>query len=123
VRHLALFAVCLLEFQGIDEVDGLEEPHPVAEVLDRLDAERGGQMGLAGAGRRSTARMRASSSRGLNGFGRESSVPTSSPTMRSTSSPRADKMMIGRLFRARNRRAIDKPSSPGSMRSRITRSG
>ena len=43
VCHLALFAVRLLEFQGIDEVDGLEEPHPVAVMLDRLDAERGGE--------------------------------------------------------------------------------
>ena len=42
--------------------------------------------------------------------------------MRSTSSPRADSMMIGMLECARRSRAISSPDLLGSMTSRITRS-
>src|ERR1700722_19056715 len=76
----------------------------------------------AAACRRSTALMRASNSRGLNGFARESAAPISSPRMRSTSSPRAVSMMIGVWDSARNLRHRLRPSSPGNITSRMTRS-
>src|ERR1700722_12323520 len=47
---LAGFALKLLLFESVDEFDGGEEPDALAVVLDRLDADRGGEMRLACAG-------------------------------------------------------------------------
>ena len=47
---LAGFALKLLLFESVDEFDGGEEPDALAMVLDRLDADRGGEMRLARAG-------------------------------------------------------------------------
>ena len=43
-RDLARFALELLLFQGVDEFNGGEEADALAMVLDRLDADRGGEM-------------------------------------------------------------------------------
>ena len=37
----------LLLFESVDEFDGGEEPYALAMMLDRLDADRGGEMRLA----------------------------------------------------------------------------
>jgi hypothetical protein len=47
---LARFALKLLLFESVDEFDGGEEPDALAVVLDRLDADRRGEMRLARAG-------------------------------------------------------------------------
>ena len=47
---LARFALKLLLFESVDEFDGGVEPYALAVVLDRLDADRGGEMRLARAG-------------------------------------------------------------------------
>ena len=47
---LSWFALKLLLFESVDEFDGGEEPDALAMVLDRLDADRGGEMRLARAG-------------------------------------------------------------------------
>ena len=49
-RDLAGLALVLFLFEGVDEFDGREEPHALAVVLDRLDADGGGQMRLARSG-------------------------------------------------------------------------
>src|ERR1700728_5123918 len=49
-RDLAGFALKLLLFESVDEFDGGEEPDALAVVLDRLDADRSGEMRLACAG-------------------------------------------------------------------------
>src|ERR1700728_2771338 len=49
-RDLARFALKLLLFESVDEFDGGEEPYALAVMLDGLDADRGGEMRLAGAG-------------------------------------------------------------------------
>ena len=50
---LASLAACLLLLKGIDEFDGGEEAHLLAMMLDRLDAERRGEMGFSGSCRSS----------------------------------------------------------------------
>ena len=50
-RDLAGFALKLLLFESVDEFDGGEEPYALAVMLDGLDADRGGEMRLACAGR------------------------------------------------------------------------
>jgi hypothetical protein len=50
-RDLARFALKLLLFESVDEFDGGEEPYALAVMLDGLDADRGGEMRLARAGR------------------------------------------------------------------------
>ena len=40
----------LLLFESVDEFDGGEEPYALAVMLDGLDADRNGEMGLARAG-------------------------------------------------------------------------
>jgi hypothetical protein len=50
-RELAGFALKLLLFESVDEFDGGEEPYALAVMLDGLDADRGGEMRLARAGR------------------------------------------------------------------------
>ncbi len=47
---LAGLALGLFLLQRIDELDGGEEPDLLAVMLDGLNAEGGGEMGLAGAG-------------------------------------------------------------------------
>src|SRR5277367_4689425 len=47
---LARFALKLLLFESVDEFDGGEEPYALAVMLDRLDADRGGEMRLPRAG-------------------------------------------------------------------------
>ena len=47
---LARFALKLLLFKSVDEFDGGEEPNALAMVLDGLDADRRGEMRLAGTG-------------------------------------------------------------------------
>ena len=49
-RDLAGFALKLLLFESVDEFDGGEEPYALAVMLDRLDADCGGEMRLARAG-------------------------------------------------------------------------
>src|SRR5919109_478828 len=76
--------------------------------------------------RRSTARTRRTSSRMLNGLVTKSSAPSSNPTTRSTSSPRAVTMMTGTCFdrgELFSCRQTSVPGTPGSMRSSSTRSG
>src|ERR1700760_1772302 len=46
-RDLTRFALKLLLFESVDEFDGGEEPYALAVMLDGLDADRGGEMGLA----------------------------------------------------------------------------
>ena len=41
------FALNLLLFEGVNEVDGGEEPDAFAVMFDRLDADRRGEMGFA----------------------------------------------------------------------------
>ena len=48
---LSGFALKLLLFESVDEFDGGEEPDALAVMLDGLDADRGGEMRLARAGR------------------------------------------------------------------------
>jgi hypothetical protein len=48
---LSWFALKLLLFESVDEFNGGEEADALAMVLDRLDADRGGEMRLARAGR------------------------------------------------------------------------
>ena len=48
---LPSLSLALLLFEGVDEFDGGEEPDPLAVMLDGLDADRGGEMRLARAGR------------------------------------------------------------------------
>ena len=50
-RDLAGFALVLFLFERVDEFDGGEEPDALAVMLDGLDADRGGEMRLARAGR------------------------------------------------------------------------
>src|SRR6202167_5868621 len=47
---LSWFALKLLWFKSVDEFDGGEEADALAMMLDRLDADRGGEMRLARAG-------------------------------------------------------------------------
>jgi hypothetical protein len=47
--ELAGLALGLFLFEGIDELDGGEEAGPLGMVLDGLDSESRGDMGLAGA--------------------------------------------------------------------------
>ena len=47
VSQLPCLVHGLFLLEGIDQVDGGEEPDLLAVVLDRLDAERGGNVGLA----------------------------------------------------------------------------
>ena len=47
---LAGLSLDLFLFESIDELDGGEEADPLVMVLDRLDAERRGDVGFAGAG-------------------------------------------------------------------------
>src|ERR1700733_6246578 len=47
---LSWFALKLLLFKSVDEFDGGEEADALAMMLDRLDADRGGEMRLASAG-------------------------------------------------------------------------
>src|ERR1700693_4899193 len=49
-RDLAGFALKLLLFESVDEFDGGEEADALAMMLDRLDADCGGEMRLARAG-------------------------------------------------------------------------
>src|ERR1700719_4841567 len=49
-RDLSGFALKLFLLEGVDEFDGGEEPDAFAMMLDGLDADRGSEMGLAGAG-------------------------------------------------------------------------
>jgi hypothetical protein len=49
-RDLAGFALKLLLFKSVDEFDGGEEPDALAVMLDGLDADRCGEMGLPRAG-------------------------------------------------------------------------
>ena len=49
-RDLAGFALKLLLFESVDQFDGGEEADALAMMLDRLDADRGGEMRLARAG-------------------------------------------------------------------------
>ncbi len=80
----------------------------------------------SGALRRSTARMRASSSCVENGLVRESSAPASRPETLSASSERAVSITMGSSRvrgSLRQRRASAMPDWPGSIQSRITRSG
>ena len=46
--NLACFAFGLFLFKGVDQFDGGEEADLAAVMFDGLDAERGGNMGLAG---------------------------------------------------------------------------
>jgi hypothetical protein len=48
---LSWLALKLLLFESVDEFNGREEPDALAMTLDGLDADRGGEMGLARAGR------------------------------------------------------------------------
>jgi hypothetical protein len=48
---LSWLALKLLLFESVDEFDGGEEADALAMMLDRLDADRRGEMRLAGAGR------------------------------------------------------------------------
>jgi hypothetical protein len=50
-RDLAGFALKLLLFEGVDELDGGEEPNALAVMLDGLNADRRGEMRLAGSAR------------------------------------------------------------------------
>ena len=50
-RNLAGLPLVLLLFEGVDEFDGGEEADALAVMLDRLDADRGGEMRFAGARR------------------------------------------------------------------------
>ena len=45
------FALNLLLFEGVNEVDGGEEPDAFAVMFDRLDADCRGEMGFARSGR------------------------------------------------------------------------
>ncbi len=47
---LSWFALKLLLFESVDELDGGEEADALAMMLDRLDADCGGDMCLARAG-------------------------------------------------------------------------
>src|SRR3984957_19526230 len=47
---LSWLSLKLLLFESVDEFDGREEPDALAMMLDGLDADRGGEMRLAGAG-------------------------------------------------------------------------
>src|SRR6202020_3284881 len=47
---LSWFALKLLLFESVDEFNGGEEADALAMVLDRLDADRGGEMRLPRAG-------------------------------------------------------------------------
>ena len=49
-RDLPGFALSLLQFESVDEFHGGEEANPLLVVLDGLDAERRGDVSLAGAG-------------------------------------------------------------------------
>lgn len=49
VGELSDLALRLLLLEGVDQLDGREEPHLLAMMLDRLNADRRGNMGLAGA--------------------------------------------------------------------------
>jgi hypothetical protein len=48
---LAWFALKLLLFESVDEFNGGEEADALAVMLDRLDADRGGEMRFAGSRR------------------------------------------------------------------------
>ena len=48
---LSWLSLKLLLFESVDEFDGREEPDALAMMLDGLDADRGGEMRLARAGR------------------------------------------------------------------------
>jgi hypothetical protein len=48
---LSWLALKLLLFESVDEFDGGKEPYALAVMLDGLDADRGGEMRLACAGR------------------------------------------------------------------------
>ena len=48
---LSWLSLKLFLFEGVDEFDGGEEPDTLAVVLNGLDADRRGEMRLAGAGR------------------------------------------------------------------------
>ena len=50
-RNLAWLSLVLFLFEGVDEFDGGEEADALAVMLDGLDADRGGEMRFAGAGR------------------------------------------------------------------------
>ena len=50
-RDLAGFALKLLLFKSVDQFNGGEEADALAMALDRLDADRRGEMRLAGSGR------------------------------------------------------------------------
>jgi hypothetical protein len=50
-RNLAGLPLVLLLFEGVDEFDGGEEADALAVMLDRLDADRGGEMRFAGSRR------------------------------------------------------------------------
>src|ERR1700761_3996307 len=45
---LSWFALKLLLFKSVDQLNGREEPDALAVMLDGLDADRGGEMCLAG---------------------------------------------------------------------------
>ena len=49
-RDLSWLSLKLFLFEGVDEFDGGEEPDALAVVLNSLDADRCGEMRLAGAG-------------------------------------------------------------------------
>src|SRR5690606_25391739 len=49
VGDLASFALGLLLLKGVDKLDGGEEAHALAMMLDRLHAKSGGNVGLSGA--------------------------------------------------------------------------
>ena len=49
-RDLSGLSLKLFLFEGVDELDGGEESDALAVVFDGLDADRGGEMRLAGAG-------------------------------------------------------------------------
>ena len=50
-RNLAGLPLVLFLFESVDQFNGGEEADALAMVLDRLDADRGGEMRLARAGR------------------------------------------------------------------------
>ena len=50
-RDLSRLSLKLFLFEGVDELDGGEEPDALAVVLDGLDADRRGEMRLARARR------------------------------------------------------------------------
>ena len=49
-RDLSWLSLKLFLFEGVDKFDGGEEPDTLAVVLNGLDADRRGEMRLAGAG-------------------------------------------------------------------------